>query len=189
MSLLLIALLFLLPALFTWRRERRLRKLANSRYQLSRSVTEMERLMLAGDIKLGDASHDILFRHMQRVQNSNVYNVNWNFLKTPDKKVLELQKRLQMELSEEGCQFSGIIREFAESYFTAFKFKHPLKSFIYVLYLQLLHGGLKCLFISLLCMISVLRYISSIRRRKKKIFEESSLSYFSHSEAVWIKSR
>ena len=77
MPIICIALLFLLPALITWRKERRLRKLANSRYQLTRSVTEMERLMLSGDLKLGDVSHDILFRHMQRVQNSNVYEVDW----------------------------------------------------------------------------------------------------------------
>lgn len=184
-----IALLFLLPALFIWRKEIRLRKLANSRYQLSRSVTEMERLMLSGDIKLGDVSHDILFMHMQRVQNSNVYEVNWNVLKSPNKKVAELEKRLRAELSEDGCQFSNITKEFAEFYFKAFRHKHPFKSLVYVLHLQLLHGGLKCLFISLLCMVSVLRSIETIKSRQKRIFEEISLNFFSHSEAVWIKGR
>ena len=184
-----IALLFLLPALFTWRKEKRLRKLANSRYQLSRSVTEMERLMLSGDLKLGDVSHDILFRHMQRVQNSNIYEVNWNVLKSPDRKVADLEKRLRDELSEDGCQFASITRKFAESYFKAFRHKHPFKSFVYVLYLQLLHGGLRCVLISLLCMVSVLRSVDKIKSRQKRIFEESSLNFFSHSEAVWIKGR
>ena len=145
--------------------------------------------MLSGDIKLGDVSHDILFKHMQRVQNSNVYEVNWNVLKSPDKKVAELEKRLRAELTEEGCLFSSITKKFAESYFNAFRHKHPIKSFVYILYLQLLHGGLKCLFISLLSMVSLLRSIDAFKRRQKRIFEESSLNFFSHSEAVWIKGR
>jgi len=184
-----IVILILLPPFFSWRREIRLRKLAKSRYQLALSVTEMERSMLEGKIKLGEASHDILFKHMQRVQNSDVFEVNWNVLKTPDRKVLDLQKRLKSELSEDGCPFSHTIRNFTMSYFRAFRMKHPYKSFIYVLYLQLLHGGIKCLLTSLFCMISILRSIDMIKHKNKAIFEESSLSFFSHSEAVWLKAR
>jgi len=186
---LLIILLFFLPAILVWRKEKRLRKLTYTRYQLTLSVTEMERLMLFGDIKIGDLSHDILFKHMQRVQYSDVYEVNWNVLKSPDRKVIELEKKLTKELSEDGCKFSGITRKFAGSYFRAFRLKHPYKSFFYILYLQLINGGVKCLMVSLLCMLFVFKFVEKIKSKQQKIFEESSINFFSHSEAVWIKSR
>lgn len=140
-----IFLLSSLPALFMWRLQLRKRKFSEARLRIARSVLEMERLMLQGEIKLGCASHDVFFRLMQQVQGSDVYPVNWNILKKEDKRTKTLKRQLHEELQQENCNFAVYLQNFAQAYFAAYRYSHPFQSAIYYLYLFLVRGGYKIL--------------------------------------------
>tara|TARA_B110001469_G_C9605295_1_gene300923 strand:+ start:448 stop:1020 length:573 start_codon:yes stop_codon:yes gene_type:complete len=176
-----------LPAVFVWRNERRLRKLAQSRLGLAFAVSEMEQVMLDGDITIGDVSHDILFRHMQRVQNSDVFEVDWAVLKSQPRRVRELQERLRSELDNDDCKFAKTANRFMRAYFTAFRLKHPFKSFAYIVYLQFLRHGLKCVFVLAMCLFHALRFIQRCRASRKAVYQESALAFFPCSVGVWKK--
>lgn len=188
MMILTLMILALIPAFYSWRKEMRLRHLAEARRDIAIAVTRMETLMLNSGIQLGAASHDALFKHMQRVQYSDCYDVDWKVLKEPSKRVADLAEKLHAELAAENCQFSENMRLFIAAYFKAFRSKHPFVSFGYILYLHSVKGGLKC---ALLYILSVLFILKLSLRFLKPLGAEPlcqpSEQFFSQSKGVWLR--
>jgi hypothetical protein len=163
-----IFLLSSLPALLWWRTQVRKRRFSEARLRIARSVTEMERLMLKGEITLGCASHDVFFRLMQRVQISDDYPVNWNILKKEDKRTRNLKRQLHEELKHKDCKFSVYLENFARSYFAAFRYRHPFQWAAYSLHLLLLRGGYRILLgglkLALITLLSIRRWSDAMAK-------------------------
>lgn len=185
---LIIITMAILPCFYTYRKSLRMRRLAESRRDISLAVSQMEKFLLSGEIESGQVSHDLLFKHMQRVQYSDVYEVNWSVLKNPSKKVIQLSKKLSEELNSDDCKFTDTFRFFLTAYFKAYRYKHPYVSLIYVTYLQLLRGGIKCAITALVTILFLSKLKFSKRITKLNSYESGySEEFFTQSEAVWCK--
>ncbi len=174
------------PSIYCWRRQLRLRHLAEARRDIAKSVTEMERLMLKGDIQLGDVSHDFLFQKMRAVQYADDYEVDWTVLKKPSDKARDIAKKLEHELDQEDCPFANNLRQFLTAYFKAFRSRRPFISRFYILYMQILNKSLKYFLMALLLSaVAILALGNTLFRSKKEsLYRKASKDFFSQSKAI-----
>lgn len=133
----------LTPSFLTWRFEKRHAKLAQARLIIAQSVTKVEESMLSGAIKCGSPSHDMLFRVMEKVQNLQRYPVEWVFFKKKPPSFKKYQAKLKEELDNPECPNREAVNRFASAYFAAFKFQHPVMSFLYSCWLLWMLAGLQ----------------------------------------------
>ncbi|MCP5556967.1 MAG: hypothetical protein H7A55_04365 [Verrucomicrobiaceae bacterium] len=127
------------PALYTWLKERRLRRLALAELELARAVTAMECHMLSGATSNGDVCHDVVFRAMVRLQNARSYSLPWNMLRSPSEKQLATRRQLEIELASETCPFRGDLAAFSRAHYDAFRHKHPFQQKMHFLYVMFLY--------------------------------------------------
>jgi hypothetical protein len=177
----LVASLGLIPSMYSWIRQRYLRKLSESRLEIAKTITGMEQLMLDGDLSIGDTSHDTIFRVMMHAQNADSYAVNWAVVRKrqPDEESLRLS--LHKELQAEGCPFRDHLNTFTKHYFRAFKYSQPFRWAAYILWLFTLAGGL-LLIVSML--VATLRGVDAIRKARRKLWEFATESFVIHSGLV-----
>lgn len=176
----------LIPVTVFWN-ARRLRKLSESRLQIARLVTKMEELMLSGEISLGAASHDVLFRVMQKIQYADRYHVNWNLLQTPNSAVRRMEEKLNSELRESGCPFAENLKNFTSAYYKAFRHKHPLEAVCYSAYIFFLRGGAKLLLESVRSISSAMSTVEEVKKAWMMIKAEAREKFFISSKATYFK--
>lgn len=113
----------------------RLRKIAEAELAMAESVTAMQDLLLRGSIRLGDASHDILFNTMQAVMLHQRYSLPWDVFRPESDAVRAFTESLRTELDKKDCPFKPMLDRFNHAYFKAFRYKHPLQFAAFPLYL------------------------------------------------------
>ncbi|GEM_PF-3277011 len=164
MNALIITVLALM-AFLRWLQAWRLRKLSEFELKIARSVTAMEKLMLAGEIKCGAVSHDDFFQVMQAVMILRRYRLPWAFWHQPSEEINAFSRRLADELNEKDCPFRDIFEQFNHSYFMAFKYKHPFQYFAFPVYLLACYALAKGI-------VQSYHAVKRLRNRKEKLMRE-----------------
>lgn len=135
-----LAALIGLPAFL---RERQRRRLAEAKLNMSRIVTRMEELMLSGDFEDGEVCHDHVFKVMVRLQSARKYEMHWNFLHIPSRKELLFRRHLHSEISRKGTEVAELIANFGMNAFSAYRYRHPLAFYFFILRGLIFFGGLR----------------------------------------------
>lgn len=126
LTLMLVFLAILAWPVARWLEERRRRKLAFHRLMMARAVTQMERLMRDGQIKLGETCHDQVYGIMLRAQFLECFPV-----KVLPRSLTEADYRFREQLSDElarGTPAAKPIRLFVDSFMDAFRTERPMAS-------------------------------------------------------------
>lgn len=126
LSLILVFLAIVTWPVARWLEERRRRKLAYHRLMIARAVTQMERLMRDGKIKLGETCHDQVYGIMLRAQFLECFPV-----RVLPRSLTETDYRFREQLSAElarGTPAAEPIRIFVDSFMGAFRTERPIAS-------------------------------------------------------------
>ena len=129
MSLVLTFVFFLLffGPYVRYRHERRLRRLAQCKLNIARSVTAMEKLLLSGEVKRGELCHDRIFEVMTIVQRLEHFPIPHLSASLDDQDRI-FQKELSDELRNGESAAAKPLAVFVGNYFRAFQLDSPFRS-------------------------------------------------------------
>jgi hypothetical protein len=170
-----------LPAIYAWRRAYCRRRLSEYKAKISKTVLEMEKLMLAGELTHGQICHDKVFRLMSKVQLLQRYPVMWWPTKETEH-TLEFKAKLTKELEDQNSPARLHIGNFLNAYFGAFQASRPIVSKFYLGYLIFMGLILRLTYVGLKTFISILSQKDA--RHKYLIEELAAKTYQKQIEAV-----
>jgi len=130
-----------LPGVYLYLRERRLRLLAEARLQLAKVATAANRLMLDGETKAGDLFHDHVCDCMLTAQFATRFNLRWHLFKPAPQEDAEFRKKLDSEIRAHKHK-ARLMTEFMFSCMKAFSYSHPFKFICFILWVVFLNRGL-----------------------------------------------
>ena len=142
-----ILLAFLVNLPMVLRARNRLRY-AEAKLEIAGVITEMEKLMLGSDLKLGDICHDHIYQNMLQAHYAFKYSVPWVFWKKKPNFEL-IRKRLHSEMSGNTPLGKLLIRH-GNANFKAFRNNRPIASIGFMMWVLIFAGGLSVLVIGLL---------------------------------------
>ena len=185
-SIMLLSLLGLAPALWAMLKQRRLARLAKAEMRIAQAVTAMEGHLLKGSTSKGMVYHDLVFQTMLKVQRTRRYQVRWNLFKSPSPSQAEMRQRLDSELAAGEAKFEGEVASFCAAYFEAFGHKHPIQQKLYLFYLSCVGAGAKGLLLILRQLLGRLDRNDQLRQQRARQFfiEASTLDAESGSGAL-----
>lgn len=134
----LLAVLMNLPMLL---REKHLRRLSEAKLTIVKTLTEMENLLRAGQIKQGEICHDVIYQIMLKSQYSNHDRVPWAFWKLPSAEFHKFRARLHTEMNQ-SSDLARILRTFVSADFRALRNKRPFASLCFIIWTFLFFGGI-----------------------------------------------
>jgi hypothetical protein len=137
-----------LLGLWTWWREKHLRRLAEAKLEIAKGVTQLDKLMLEGKIKMGELCHDELYRALR----NDVYNDRFvaplRFLTPPGPGFREFRTKLQKELEQQN-EVRHLVRRHMFAEMKAFRNAHPYVWYLFVLWVLICAGGIGVLWVGL----------------------------------------
>lgn len=133
----LVAILLNLPVIY---RAKRMRRLAEARLEIAKVVTEMEKRMLSGDLKVGEVCHDALYKDMVRCQAASGYRVSLS-LSRPSVPEQELRKRLHEEIANHDG-VGALLKRYIVAHFRAFRQQRPFMSLMFLFWVAAVIAGI-----------------------------------------------
>lgn len=150
MEILYAFLVILIIAVSTWLHAYHRRMVAQARLDIARIVLEMDKLMLAGEIKLGDVCHDHVYKAMMAAQRAQKYDIDWSpwARKQDVEKARKFVANMDREMREHP-QLKNLLLGFRRSVFCAFRHSRPVMAFVFSLWILTCLIGLKSIMVVL----------------------------------------
>lgn len=175
----LLAIILNMPIVF---HARHLRRLAEAKLEIARVVTEMEKLMLNGHIKLGELCHDKVYHTMLASQYSSRYSAPWKIWTfwVCAKEIQAVRTRIQEEVKT-NPEIGSLLQRFASANVKAFKNNRPIVFVWFALWVLIFAGGLSVLMarlrVYLLSLIGIFTAVKAWSNFKKTISNYVADSY------------
>jgi hypothetical protein len=160
-----LAILLNLPIVLRARHQRRL---AEARLELARTMTEMEKLMLHGHIKLGDLCHDKIYHMMLESLYAKRYCPAWKFWNLSKiKDVKAVRDRFQDEVKKQS-DIGKLLQRYAKADLKAFQNNRPAIYILFVLWVMVFSGGAVVLLSGLLMLLfGILGIVTAVNAWEK----------------------
>lgn len=120
--------------------ERRLRKLASAKLEVTKTVNEINQLMLTGEIKMGELCHDKVYPIMLSTQYDGRFYATWKLWKPPTEASKNLRLALHQEITK-GTPLGNILNRFASAKFSCFRRQQPLMFYCFSIWVLFVAGG------------------------------------------------
>ena len=160
-----LAILLNLPIVL---RARHRRRLAEARLEIARTMTEMERLMLRGHIKLGDLCHDKFYHVMLESLYAKRYVAPWKFWSLSSiKEVKAVRARFQEEVKKQS-EIGKLLQRYAKADVKAFKNNRPVIYVLFIMWVMIFSGGVVVLLSGLLMLlVGIFGVVTAVNAWKK----------------------
>jgi hypothetical protein len=155
------------------------RRYAEAKLEIAKCVTEMEMLMLNGELKLGDVCHDRIYQNMLCSQYAKRYGTPWKFWK-PQPQIKEIRERLHAEMSQK-TPLAKLLTRYGAANYKAFRNNRPAASFCFLLWVLIFAGGFLILILSLLSAIKITRSAVKIGSGFSKFKQRAAEAYVAFS--------
>jgi hypothetical protein len=120
---------------------RRQRKLAETKLEITRTVNEMNNLMLNGTIKCGEVCHDTVYPIMLSIQHGVRFYATWKFWKPPTEESKKLREAIHEEISK-GTPMGQLLNRFARAKSKCFRLHQPIMFYAFSVWVLFVAGGL-----------------------------------------------
>lgn len=128
------------PGFFVLLNEWRLRRIAEARLCMAKLSTAADELLLSGDVKVGELCHDHLCKLIFATEHQKCFNISWNPFFGAKKEVKEFKKALEIELKSKS-KMRDLLQQFAPNFAKAFRNTHPIKFFLFSIWVAVFCGG------------------------------------------------
>ena len=167
--------LILLNALYVMREKHR-RRVAQAKLEIVETVTEMERLMREGKIRLGDVCHDKFHEKMLAFQYADKFSVDWTifvpFYTRHSKERNEINERIHKEITD-GTELGQIIKRHLMATFKAFNNQRPILALMFLSWVMIRQGGILVmisgLFALLIACIMTHNFLVGFRKFRREV--------------------
>jgi hypothetical protein len=165
-----LAVAFNLPMVL---RSYRLRRFSQAKLEIVRTVNEMEKLMLSGELTLGGVCHDRIYQNMLLSQYATRYDASWKFWKFFTPEANAARKRLHREMNG-NTPLSQLLTRYGNANFRAFRYNRPIASAFFMWWVLLFAGGLTLLFVSLFSIVKINQAWKNFKQRSAEIYVASN---------------
>jgi len=165
-----LAVAFNLPIVL---RSYRLRRFAQAKLDIVRTVNEMEKLMLNGSLTLGGVCHDRIYQNMLQSQYANGYRAPWKFWKFFTPEMQEMQTKLHEEMNG-NTPLAQLLTRYGQANFKAFRCNRPIASFFFMWWVLLFAGGLTVLVIGVLSIVKINEAWRNFKQRSAEVYVASN---------------
>ncbi|MGO9585558.1 MAG: hypothetical protein ACLP2Y_05115 [Limisphaerales bacterium] len=154
-------------------RSSRLRRFAQAKLDIVRTVNEMDKLMLNGDLTLGSVCHDRVYQNMLRSQYATHYIAPWRFWKFFTPEMRDVQKGVHAEMSG-NTPLSQLMARYGDANFRAFRYNRPFASVMFMWWVLIFAGGLTILFVGVFSLLKIKEAWKNFKRRSEELYVASN---------------